>query len=109
MLDFVERVFRADYVVLRAPGGAEALDLILEIGPVQVLVADHRMPGMTGLELIRTIRGRYPAMATVLLSGMDDVPVEETEVDAAVGKPIDSDELRFAVEQAVAASRTRTP
>jgi hypothetical protein len=48
-------------------------------------------------------------MATVLLSGMDDVPVEETEVDAAVGKPIDSDELRFAVEQAVAASRTRLP
>ena len=109
MLDFVERAFRVDYVVLRAPGGAEALDLILEVGPVQVLVADHHMPGMTGLELVRAVRTRYPGVATVLLSGMDEVPVEETVVDAAVGKPIDSDELRFAVEQAVAASRTRAP
>ncbi len=61
ILDFLERVFRTDFEVVRASGGHDALKL-LESGPVDVLITDQKMPRMTGLELLEAIRDRFPDM-----------------------------------------------
>ncbi len=55
-----------------AQSGAEALEL-LEHEDVQVIVTDMRMPEMTGLELLREVKARYPKIIRVVLSGYTDI------------------------------------
>jgi len=48
----------------------EALE-ILQKEQVHVIVTDMRMPGMTGLELLRTVRKDYPHIIGMILSGYE--------------------------------------
>lgn len=45
----------------------------LERSPQDVLVADVRMPGMDGAELLRTVRERWPDTVRIVLSGAADL------------------------------------
>ena len=53
-----------DYRVLRATSGPEALeilaDLVLKDRPVAAVVSDQRMPGMTGIEVLKEVRQQSP-------------------------------------------------
>ena len=113
MLDFLERVFRLRYRVKRASSGMEAL-ACLEHERFDVLVTDHKMPEITGVELLEKIRGRYPRMARVLLSGFADLPeiqraVERCGVQSFVTKPVDSDRLFEALSEAAAQLKGTRP
>lgn len=57
--------------VRTAVGGAAALDALAE-RPADVLVTDMRMPGMTGQQLLATVRDRWPGTARLVLSGQAD-------------------------------------
>ena len=105
MLDFLERVFRRDYVVLRA-GSVDEAEAELSRGAVDVVVTDRRMPRRHGLELLESVARKYPSTIRVLLTGYADSAVNESVaqmslVDAWVQKPIDSMALRQTVAQAV--------
>lgn len=52
--------------------GARALEQ-LERSPQDVLVADVRMPGMDGAQLLRTVRERWPDTVRIVLSGAADL------------------------------------
>ncbi|MBN2233272.1 MAG: response regulator [Deltaproteobacteria bacterium] len=75
-VDDEERVLRSlrrglldsPYTGVFATGGREALE-ILAREPVEVLVTDMRMPEMNGLELLREVRRRHPAVVRMVLSG----------------------------------------
>lgn len=104
ILDFLERVFRRDYLVLRAGNGDEAMKLLAEQAP-QVMVSDQRMPGRTGLELLSEVREAHPGITRILLSGFSDLPeitaaAESGLVHAYVVKPVDSKRLKEAVTEA---------
>src|SRR5215470_275072 len=73
MLDFLERVFRADYTVVRASSAEEAL---AELGRAKfsLVITDQKMPHITGVELLERIGERYPSLVKVLLSGFTEVP-----------------------------------
>jgi len=58
----------------------EALE-ILQREQVHVIVADMRMPEMTGLELLRTIRKKYPHIIGMVLSGYEQDTALKTAVD----------------------------
>jgi CheY-like chemotaxis protein len=75
------------YSVETAESGAAALKL-LEKRPFDVVVLDYRMPQMTGLELAREIKQRFPALRLVVLSGCSvELPGElHTVVDGYVAK-----------------------
>jgi adenylate cyclase len=105
MLDFMERVFRSDYEVVRASSGEEALRLLGQ-KKFAVVITDQKMPQMTGVELLERIGSRLPYLVKVLLSGFTDVPEIERAMDRAgihnyVVKPIDSEKLRAAVKEAI--------
>jgi response regulator RpfG family c-di-GMP phosphodiesterase len=104
MLDFLDRVFRREYEVVRAQSVEEALHA-LEKGPVDVIVTDRRMPRRSGLELLEVAAKRQPGAVRVLLTGYADSLVDEKIaqwrlVDAWVSKPIDAAALKEAVSQA---------
>src|SRR3954451_25264481 len=105
MLDLLDRVFRREYEVLRAQSVEEALTRF-EKGPLDVIVADRRMPRRSGLELLEIAAQRQPQAVRVLLTGYADSLVDEKVaqwrlVDAWVSKPIDAAALKSSIEQAI--------
>ena len=57
------------YRILTAGSGLEALEL-LAVNPVQVIISDQRMPGMSGTEFLETVRHLYPNTVRIILSGL---------------------------------------
>ncbi len=104
MLDFIERVTRRRFDVTRCANGEDALALLSERS-FEVLITDHKMPRMTGLELLERLADRYPHMVRVLLSGYTDVPEVHRagaggRVHHYVLKPVDSRALLAGIDHA---------
>lgn len=80
-----------DYDSVRASDGAEALSLLQE-GNISMVITDMRMPNMSGLELLREVKSRYPALPVVLISGysVNEVNSQTSDVkaDGFLGKPL---------------------
>jgi CheY-like chemotaxis protein len=57
--------------VVSAVDGADAWNLWNLLGPFDVLLTDHRMPRLTGLELLDKVRADRPGFPVVLMSGYD--------------------------------------
>jgi putative nucleotidyltransferase with HDIG domain len=55
-------------------GAAEALE-ILDREPFDGVIADLQMPGFSGLQLLSEVRQRFPEMAFLMGTGVDDVQV----------------------------------
>jgi DNA-binding NtrC family response regulator len=66
----IERIFRrlGNYKILTASSGDKALE-ILENEEVHVIIADYKMPSMSGLELLSKVRERHPNIVRILLTG----------------------------------------
>ena len=91
--------------VLDAPDATEALAL-LEREPVQVVVSDYRMPGMSGVEFLRAVKERYPRVQRVLLTGQADTTAIEEAVNQAeifrfIWKPWDDNHLLLTIQSAI--------
>ena len=104
MLDFLDRVFRREYEVIRAQSVDEAVQHV-ESQALDVIVTDRRMPRRSGLELLEFAAKKQPQAIRVLLTGYADSLVDEKVaqwrlVDAWVSKPIDSAALKSSIEQA---------
>lgn len=89
-----------------AYSGPEALAL-LEKTPVDVVVADQRMPGMTGVELLEAVRQRHPDVAGIVLTGYADMQALESAINRAhafrfLRKPWEAADILQALEQACA-------
>ena len=61
----------------------------------QLIISDVNMPELDGLELMRKIKGQYPNLPIVMISGYGDIPIAVQAVkDGAVDfieKPLDED------------------
>ena len=85
------------YICEAAASSVEALEM-LEKYRFDLVVSDIRMNGMDGLELIREIRGRFPSVDTIIMSGfLGDYSYSDVIKAGAVdfiGKPVSFAELR---------------
>ncbi len=97
--------------VVDLPNGEAALEPLRTgsstVGPVDVCVLDLRMPGMSGLEVLRRTQARR--VPVLVLTGHGTVPdaVEAMRLGAVnfMQKPLDADELLPALQQAVRAEQ----
>lgn len=89
---------RFGHDVVETPDGREALAL-LEREEFDVLLTDAVMPDLTGAELIELVRGRYPDLEVILMSGYlrDDVAEGITGSFEFLQKPVSPEELRACV------------
>ena len=76
---------KVGYEVLTALSGREALD-ILASRPVDLVLTDHLMPGITGIELARQVKSQYSEIRVVLLSGVNEIPAGADVADAFLSK-----------------------
>jgi len=101
----LERVFRTEYDVLTAGSGADALSL-LEHHDMALLIADQRMPEMSGIELMQRTARLRPHMVRILLTGYTDVDslieaINTGHVYKYITKPWNNDDLLLTVARAL--------
>ena len=104
ILNAVRALFRQEYEVTTAAGGEAAL-AALKQGDFHVIVSDQRMPGVTGVELLRQARTLAPNAVRILLTGYTDLAalvgsINQGEIFKFVMKPWDNEDLRKAVAEA---------
>jgi signal transduction histidine kinase/CheY-like chemotaxis protein len=106
MRKFVSDMLRIQgYTVLEASNGGEALSLVQGYagGKVHLLVADLVMPLVGGKELAGHLRGIYPEIKVLFISGYNENPVaRDSLLDAGVdflAKPLMPDELALKVSE----------
>jgi Response regulators consisting of a CheY-like receiver domain and a winged-helix DNA-binding domain len=88
--------------VSRAADGWEALiKIAASPKPFDVVITDHRMPRMSGLELVKRLRARkFTGKILVLSAHLSDDDIrgyEELHVDMMMSKPFDFEEIQSAV------------
>ncbi|MGA4643547.1 sigma-54-dependent transcriptional regulator [Limisphaera sp. 4302-co] len=99
------------YVTLTASTGEEAL-AVLQREPVDLLISDVRMPGISGLETLRRARQQNALLPVLLVTAYADIREAVGAMrDGALNylpKPIDLEELLQHVRQATGQSADRT-
>ena len=99
----LQRALKFHYDVRLAADAKMAMDE-MAYGNVEVMLTDVRMPGMNGLELLKTVRAKYPKTICILLTAYGSV---ETAVEAMkqgaydfLTKPVNLDHLDAVLERA---------
>jgi two-component system chemotaxis response regulator CheY len=107
----VLKQLKIPYVSL-AKDGAEALD-ILNAGmqKFDLVISDWNMPEMTGLQLLKAVRIKWPAMPFIMLTGRVSpefvVQARDHGVDAYVGKPFSPAQLAQKIHAVMTAKSTK--
>lgn len=109
VLNSMRGLFRREYELLLTTDGAEAVDLVAA-HDVDVIVADQRMPGMTGVEVLGKVRQISPRTVRILLTGYADPQAIEGSINVGevfrfLSKPCPPDVLRETLKLAIAAAR----
>lgn len=107
ILDFLERILKAKYTIIRAENGLEALKL-LSTEPVQLVVSDVMMPEMDGFELCRQIKSNFEFshIPVILLTAKNTLQSKieglELGADAYIEKPFSKEHLQAQIASLIA-------
>ena len=86
------------HTVLEASSGRKALEVIELTPAIDLVITDHAMPGMTGIQLAGEIRQRRPGLPIVLASGYADLPNGEDPGLPRLSKPFRQEDLAHIIE-----------
>ncbi|MFP4561724.1 MAG: ATP-binding protein [Spirochaetia bacterium] len=65
--------FEDNFNVVTCRSAEEALETLEKIGEVPLIITDQRMPGLTGIELLKKLNDLYPDTVKILLTAYADV------------------------------------
>ena len=109
VLNSMRIMFRREFDLYLAAGGRDALKIIRD-NDIDVIVSDHRMPEMTGVEVLSRVRENSPRTVRILLTGYADLDavegsINEGEIFRFLTKPCPPAELRQTVQLAARLAR----
>jgi thioredoxin reductase (NADPH) len=96
--------YSSDYRIIGATGGQEAIDTLNEVatraGAVALILADQRMPRVTGVDVLRSSLSSFPAAKRALLTAYADTDaaisaINEVGLDQYIMKPWDPPEEKL--------------
>jgi response regulator RpfG family c-di-GMP phosphodiesterase len=106
VLKAVRRIFMDDDLdITTAASGQEALDH-LQSNPVDLILSDHNMPGMTGVDFLAKASELYPETVRMLLTGRGELDIvlqaiNQGRIYKFFNKPWDDDDLRISILRAL--------
>jgi CheY-like chemotaxis protein len=106
----IKRLLRKEgYEISTAASGEEAL-AFLSNHQVDVIISDHRMPGMSGIEFLEYTKGLCPLSVRIILSGYADLKTVTEAINLGyiykfILKPWDDEELKAAIREALNVAR----
>jgi CheY-like chemotaxis protein len=80
--------------VIEAHSGRQALEILRNDEAIDLMMTDHSMPSMTGLELARQAHTLRPGLPILLVTGYADLPSGETTTLPRLGKPYQQSQLQ---------------
>jgi signal transduction histidine kinase len=90
--------------VVEAHSAQRALEILASHEPFDVVLTDHAMPVMTGLELAERISVTHPMLPIILASGYAEIPNErKLKASIRLNKPFSIEELHIALSQSCGA------
>lgn len=85
-----------------AESASRALE-VLEQQPVDIVLADIKMPGMSGIELLERIKAANPRIEVIVMTGYASVPsaVQAMKLGASdyIVKPFSSEEMKLVIQR----------
>lgn len=100
----LRRTFKQNqFRVFEANSGEQALNT-LKNHPIDIIVSDQRMPGMTGTELLSIVKHQYPSTGRIILSGHSDIndltdAINEANIHQFIAKPWNDQQLLGSVNR----------
>jgi DNA-binding NtrC family response regulator len=96
---------RKGYKARAITSGREALSLLAQTGEIDLVLADLQMPEMDGIELLSEVKGKYPHIEFIVMTGYGTVKtaVEAMQLGAShyIQKPLDHEELNLLIQRAI--------
>lgn len=98
-------VFRRFYTVFTANGAAEGLALLQEQA-IDLVISDHRMPGISGVAFLEQVKATYPHIIRMIVTGYSDVDavvdaINKGQVYYYITKPWKMAELKVILDNAL--------
>ncbi|NDW07694.1 response regulator [Jiella sp. 40Bstr34] len=90
------------HTVVEAHSGKVALEILRQT-KVDLVITDHAMPVMTGLQLIAAIRQDHPDLPVLLATGYVELPDGADQSLPRLSKPFSSEQLAIAIDAALIA------
>jgi len=78
-------LLKQGYEVVAVSSAMEALEM-LATRHFDLVLTDQMMPGMTGTELTKRIKSATPHMPVIIVSGMNEIPVDASYADRFISK-----------------------
>jgi DNA-binding NtrC family response regulator len=102
--DSVHALLRKEFTVLKAKSAEEGLKLMRD-QEVHIIMTDQRMPKVTGVELLKSIRAGHPQAIRMLFTGYADIDsviaaINQGHIFKFLKKPWQPSELESAVREA---------
>lgn len=98
-------LFKQYYKIFIAKSAKEGLEL-LKANSIKLIIADQRMPEMTGVDFFEIAADLYPAAIRIILTGYSDIEaiikaINKGKIFKYVTKPWDKDELKLIIDNAL--------
>jgi response regulator RpfG family c-di-GMP phosphodiesterase len=106
ILNALKRLLRKEkFRLLTGNSGQEGLEILAE-NEVHVVLSDQRMPGMNGTEFLKEVKGLYPDILRIILTGYTDVDsiseaINEGHIYKFFLKPWNDHNLKLEIRQAM--------
>ncbi len=86
---------------IAASSGKEALDVLRQQGPVDLVITDYAMPQMTGLQLADAIKEEWPELPVIVATGFAEMEPGAESRQPKLAKPFSQAELARELELGV--------
>lgn len=94
------------YLTILASSGKEALEKLKKENNIAVILSDHRMPGMNGVELLEKAKELAPLTPRIIMTAYQNAEMMEDSINIAevfrfITKPVQIDNLLEVINAAV--------
>jgi len=92
--------------ILTAENATEGLEKIKSVNGVDLVISDHRLPDISGIDFLIKVKHSYPDTIRILITGYPDLysaiqAINMGQVYRYIPKPWDNEELKLIVKQAL--------
>ena len=106
VLSLFEGSLGADFQIFKATSGFEGLKILEKFPHIAVVIADHKMPKMSGVEFLAEVQKHYPEKIRLLLTAYSNFEIARSGINQAqihryLLKPLDVREMRLELLKAL--------
>jgi PAS domain S-box-containing protein len=85
---------------VEATSGAKALDILSQDERIDLVITDQAMPHMTGMQLVESLREKWPQLRVVIATGYAELPSDSRASFTKLAKPFGQNDLARALKDA---------